>query len=840
MTRLEHVDVSSPSVVPGLVSVILVNYRGAEDTIACLKAFDDVDWPSDRLELIVVENASGDDSATRIREAVPTAKVVESSTNSGFAGGCNLGVAHASGEFVGFINNDARPDRDWISAAIKTLSGDSSIGAIACKVLDWDGERIDFADASLTWFGMGYKREVERPDSPAYDNPKDVLFGTGAAMFMQTDLFREVGGFDERFFMFFEDVDLGWRLNLLGYRVRYEPRSIAFHRHHVTMNKFGNFREAYLLERNALLSMYKNYEDASLAVTFAPALALAVRRGLARGDVDATSLDLQRSPGGDDVKELTVSKMGMTGAYAVDYFVDNLETLTADRAQLQRDRKRSDAELFPLFRQAMEPAYPIDSYLKAHQELVDAFGIERLFSGRRRVLIVTGEPLGAKMAGPAIRAFEMAKVLSVEHNVKLASTTGCKLTAEGFETSYVGAGEMKDLEKWADIIVFQGFLLQQYPWLMESTKIIIPDVYDPIHLEQLEQAKDQGEEGRALSVRECTKALNEQLERGDFLMCASDKQRDFWLGQMAALGRLNPRVYDQDESLESLLAVVPFGISDTPPVQNAHGIKGKVPGISATDKVILWGGGVYNWFDPLTLIKAVAVLSERHDDLRLFFLGLAHPNPLVPKMKMATRTRDLSDALGLSGSVVFFNDGWVPYESRADFLLDADLGVSTHLDHVETAFSFRTRILDYLWAGLPIVATGGDTFGSLIEANELGRTVPAGDVDALVEALETMLYNDEEIAKARANVEAFAIRYQWSKVLEPLVKFCRTPRRAADIAHGTPTLAREGELETFSAKRPRPSFKEDMRLLKGYMQVGGVREVTKRATGRVKNTIKRP
>ena len=102
--------------------------------------------------------------------------------------------------------------------------------------------------------------------------PRDVLFGTGAALFVRADLFRRVGGFDERFFMFYEDVDLGWRLNLLGHRVRYVPGSLAFHRHHVTMKKFGNFREQYLLERNALLSMYKNYDDESLARALPAAL----------------------------------------------------------------------------------------------------------------------------------------------------------------------------------------------------------------------------------------------------------------------------------------------------------------------------------------------------------------------------------------------------------------------------------------------------------------------------------------------------------------------------------------------------------------------------------------
>src|SRR5665648_578169 len=233
-----------------------------------------------------------------------------------------------------------------------------------------------------------------------YDVVKDVLFGTGAAMFVRADVFRAVGGFDERFFMFYEDVDLGWRLNLLGHRVRYVPGSVAYHRHHVTMKKFGSFRETYLLERNALLAMYKNYDDETLARVLPAAMALAVRRSLARTGTDATSLDLQRSPGGDDVGTLEIAKMALTGPYAIDYFVEQLPSLIETRRDLQARRRRTDRDLFPLFREAIEPALGMPSYVAAHEVLLRAFEIEPPFRARQRILVVTGEPLGERMAGP--------------------------------------------------------------------------------------------------------------------------------------------------------------------------------------------------------------------------------------------------------------------------------------------------------------------------------------------------------------------------------------------------------------------------------------------------------
>jgi GT2 family glycosyltransferase/glycosyltransferase involved in cell wall biosynthesis len=817
---------------PGVVSVILVNYRGAEDTVACLGYFDQVEWPTEKLELIVVDNDSGDGSTARIRASTPNVVVVEAGSNTGFAGGCNLGVAHATGEYVALLNNDARPGPKWVAAAIATLEADKTIGAVASKVLDWDGKLIDYVDGSLTWFGMGYKREAQRPDSPEYDVAKDVLFGTGAAMFMRADVYREVGGFDERFFMFYEDVDLGWRLNLLGYRVRYVPESVAYHRHHVSIKKFGNYRESYLLERNALMSMYKNLDDVSLAKALPAAMALAVRRSIARTGTDATALDLQRSPGGDDIGTLEIDKMALTGPYAIDYFVEQLPSLAESRRDLQSRRRRSDRELFPLFRHAIEPAYGVESYLSAHKDLVDAFGIAEHFVSQHRILVVTGEPLLDRMAGPAIRAWEIAKVLAPDHDVRLVSTAGARITAAEFGVHYASGKGLREQTDWADVIIFQGFLLDSAPWLKKSSKILVADVYDPMHLEQLEQAKDLGPVGRLASIQETTRVLNEQLRRADFVLCASEKQRDFWLGQLAGQGRINSAVYDEDESLDSLIDVVPFGISDEAPVQKRHAIKGTVPGIGTDDKVIIWGGGVYNWFDPLTLVRAVDRLRGRHPDVRLYFMGLKHPNPGVPDMRIAWELRQLADELGLTGLHVFFNDGWVPYAERADYLLDADLGVSTHFNHVETAFSFRTRILDYLWASLPIVATDGDTFSPLIVSHGLGATVPPEDVDALERALEANLYDEQAAARARANVKDFAHEYAWSKVLIPLVEFCRLPRRAADLRYvlGEPT----------KVARPfdrRHGLRADLALARGYMGAGGLGEVMTRAGGRMRRVV---
>jgi len=195
------------------------------------------------------------------------------------------------------------------------------------------------------------------------------------------------------------------------------------------MNKFGSYRESYLLERNALLSMYKNLDDVSLAKALPAAMALAVRRSIARTGTDASVLDLQRSPGGDDIATVEIDKMALTGPYAIDYFVEQLPGLVESRRDLQSRRRRSDRQLFPLFRHAIEPAYGFVDYLSAHENLVGAFGIAEHFVSQHRILVVTGEPLLERMAGPAIRAWEIASALSSAHDVHLVSTAGSRSPA---------------------------------------------------------------------------------------------------------------------------------------------------------------------------------------------------------------------------------------------------------------------------------------------------------------------------------------------------------------------------------------------------------------------------
>ena len=159
---------------------------------------------------------------------------------------------------------------------------------------------------------------------------------------------------------------------------------------------------------------------------------------------------------------------------------------------------------------------------------------------------------------------------------------------------------------------------------------------------------------------------------------------------------------------------------------------------------------------------------------------MRHPKPDIVESGVATEARRLAEELGLTGTHVFFNEGWVAYHERQNYLLESDVGVSLHLDHLETQYSFRTRMLDYLWAGLPIVATAGDGFAQIIATEGIGTVVPPGDVDAVAGALVALLADRHARETCRARAVAVASRFRWSAVLEPVVSFCAAPHHAPD------------------------------------------------------------
>jgi glycosyltransferase involved in cell wall biosynthesis len=262
----------------------------------------------------------------------------------------------------------------------------------------------------------------------------------------------------------------------------------------------------------------------------------------------------------------------------------------------------------------------------------------------------------------------------------------------------------------------------------------------------------------------------EALRIGHHFICASERQLDFYLGVMLAEGLISPAAYDRDSSFRSVIDIVPFGVQSDPPQRTGSpGIRDRFPRIGPDDEIVLWNGGIWDWLDAPTAIRAVAKLVERRPQAKLVFMGGSSGR----LHRAETEARALASELGLSDGAVFFNEGWVPYERRADWLLDASCALSTHGRHIETRLAFRTRLLDCFWGGLPIVCTGGDELGDRIERDGLGVTVAEQDPDAVASGLETVLERgkDAYAEGLRLAAEHFA----WPVVSEPLVRYVTSP-----------------------------------------------------------------
>lgn len=416
---------------------------------------------------------------------------------------------------------------------------------------------------------------------------------------------------------------------------------------------------------------------------------------------------------------------------------------------------------------------------------------------RRRILLVTLEPITKQMAGPAIRCIEIGKQLAKDHDVTVFSprTSDYKQASELSDLPSfnicLGAGKshLIKIAQNQDIIFVQANVLKPFPKLADLGKYLVVDLYDPYLMAILAQFADDDTSASA-SYRLMHQVLQQHMEKADFSVCASEKQLDYWLGRFCALGRLTPEMYSFDRSFRKLIDVLPFGLPELPPQKTGTAMRGRIPGINHSDFILLWGGGIWEWFDPLTVIKAVGSLAAKYPQLKLYFMGFKSPNPQVPLMDMAQKAKDLADGMGLTGKHVFFSDSWTPYEERVNYLLEADVAVSAHFNLPETRFSFRTRILDYFWAGLPIMTSAGDQLAELIEKNNAGAVLPHEDVEAWTRALEDMINNPEKKSQFAQGSQKLAQEFQWNKVVKPLQDFCADPHHLPSFKTvKTPSLA---------------------------------------------------
>ncbi len=394
---------------------------------------------------------------------------------------------------------------------------------------------------------------------------------------------------------------------------------------------------------------------------------------------------------------------------------------------------------------------------------------------RPNVLFVCADPVGEEMAGLGIRCWELARALGAHANVTVAHGGSEEGEREGVRTIAFrphAPGALRGPIAEADTIVAHP----QWPlvtrWLRRCTARVVIDLYCPETLETLELLA--GSPGLSRRQRTATTIdrLHAALRTGHNFICASDAQRDLWLGAMLALRLIGPNAYDHNPSLRETIDLVPFGVPAEPPrASPGRGPREAIPALGADSEVILWNGGIWRWLDAGTAIRAVTLLAERRPQVKLVFMGGAADHPAAAASTAAAKR--LAGELGVLGSVVHFHESWVAYAERGAWLTEAACALSAHADHLETRFAYRTRLLDCFWARLPVVCTAGDDLAERVTREDLGAVAPPGDVEALSTGLERVLQRGRD-AYAPA-LAAAAERQTWQRVVEPLARWVADP-----------------------------------------------------------------
>ncbi len=419
-----------------LVSVVVPYYRGLDHLPALLESIAEQDVPLEKVEFVLVMNSQDDGALELVRDRFPWVRTVDPGANLGYGGGCNWGAREARGTWVALLNTDMRVDPHWLTELLAATHRHPQCVCFGSAILSWNGRRIDFAGSAMNFLGVGYQTYHGGPASwlPAED--QEELFVCGGATFVRRDVYLEVGGFDEDFWAYYEDVDLGWRLRVLGHDVLLVPTSIVYHRHHGSFSRVGQERTRLLYERNALLSLIKNYEQATLEQALPVALMLAAKRAFLATGVDAGRFRIGRTPpnavapsagvfgvryyvdeavrtlrndgiwelgkrvwaelgrrfsfGGSapygaprkraEVNEggLTVPEIGMAHLLAIADVADLYPSMLEKRRWIQARRRRSDADVSKLFRMTYALNFYDTRYHRCLNALVRATDIESL------------------------------------------------------------------------------------------------------------------------------------------------------------------------------------------------------------------------------------------------------------------------------------------------------------------------------------------------------------------------------------------------------------------------------------------------------------------------------
>jgi len=352
------------------VSVVTINWNGKQHLSHLLPSL----VPLGPKEIIVVDNGSEDDSVTFLRDHFPQVKIIQNQINLGFAEPNNLAARSARGNILALVNNDMRVHSEWLKNALQRMDRYRVVGS---RILDWEGKKVDYNGSSLQYLGYALQKDLGEL-AHRVSHRDEILFPCGGAMLIDRELFLRLGGFDQDYFAIFEDVDLGWRVWLSGDKIAYAPDSIVYHRGHSTLASQGNSKVRYLMHRNALLTIIKNYEEDSFRRILPLALIMAIKRAVRCSGVRKESFHFwseqqENRPASDQLQDALIHLV------AVEDVLDSLPETLSKRKRIQALRKRSDAEILNLFEDPLRAIVDDPEYIEQEIRYLKLLRLDELF-----------------------------------------------------------------------------------------------------------------------------------------------------------------------------------------------------------------------------------------------------------------------------------------------------------------------------------------------------------------------------------------------------------------------------------------------------------------------------
>lgn len=321
-----------------LVSVIVVNHNRAGLLQECLASL--LRQTYDPYEIVVVDNGSWDDSLEVVgsfrHERI---RLMALDRNRGFAAGNNAGIREAGGDLIALLNNDAVADEQWLAKLVRPMMTLSAVGMCASKILFFQTDVIDKAGHLMYPDGQNRGRGTGERDQGQYDRLEETLFPDGCAALYRKSLLEQVGGFDEGFFAYGDDADLGMRARWMGWRCVYVPDAVVYHHHSATLGRFSPHK-VYWVERNRFWLAVKSFPWPLLAAN--PVFTMY------RWMWNLVAAVAGRGPAGNFRRQASLGELFVTLGRAYRDGFRQLGPVLKSRRQLRRSRRISDLDFYRL------------------------------------------------------------------------------------------------------------------------------------------------------------------------------------------------------------------------------------------------------------------------------------------------------------------------------------------------------------------------------------------------------------------------------------------------------------------------------------------------------------